>query len=145
MKAGEKLIPLEDWVLSNTKEYRWFESEDFRNMIDKYAELLTSQPKIEHFIPCKDGKPLGKPRSLQCASEAGDYAEISTEIEAYQEAESKVLWKGWEYSRISTNGEYFIIDHKEGVLHFKRDGVLYSGEKYGVFCRIRNLTFKRDL
>lgn len=77
----------------------------FRYLIN-YIELLEQPLELGMFVPCLDGKPLEKP--IDDPYDQGTVAEYDAFMKhknKYQQAESKVLFKGFYY-----DDEYLMFD-----------------------------------
>lgn len=108
-------LEIEEYVRESHNEKRACE------IMFNYANFLSRQPKLGDFIPCgKDGFPLEKPK---------EHLENRTlyyqELEAYQKALDKVLFKGFEvcndneeFTRLKLNNDvlFFITFYKESEM-----------------------------
>lgn len=160
---GQKLVSLEDWVLKN-EEICWDDESWILPTIRDLAKLLKSTPKLGDFIPCDlDGKPLEKPIEPKSYGMGMGYQHelYAKELEAYQEAEQRVLWDGeWEFTQDEIRfyikyGDYFFCwDKREGyfdinvsMMFFRQSRWKYSYSDLANYQGFKNegLIFKRDL
>lgn len=90
------------------------------------AFFLGDDIELGQLIPCKDGKPLGRPPYYGCFvdnSYLNSPGLINYELcQEFQEAQSKVLFEGWEFFGISLP-DCIVIRNKRKSLHFNGDGI----------------------
>jgi len=107
------------FVLERAKKYvsvdTWEQKrQESLSEIYKYANFLSRQTQLSDFVPCgEDGLPLDKPK---------EHLENRTlyyqELEAYQQALDKVLFKGFYVAEYLDNPEYTkAICCEHNVLH----------------------------
>ena len=99
----QQLIGMTAFVL---EQYKLFiqdkiTSEQFRNNVWNYANLLSRQPQLSDFVPCgKDGLPIeyNKTASEIFADDNGHCRIISKEEYTYNKSLDKVLFKGFQWN-----------------------------------------------
>ena len=72
------------------------------NILEKYVNFISQKPTLDMFVPCdEEGNVLEEPKGFM---NYVDYTYLDKSIELqYQQAQSKVLFKGWELSTSSHN------------------------------------------
>lgn len=126
----QQLIGMTAFVL---EQYKLFiqdkiTSEQFRNNVWNYANLLSRQPQLSDFVPCgKDGLPIeyNKTASEIFADDNGHCRVISKEESAYIKALDKVLFKGFFVS--ANNGNVVITNGSISILFSIRNFIKIIG------------------
>ena len=124
-KDLKRLIPMTDYVLNQEREYAIHDKTVAQIVIDeeakyakcfKYAILLKQPLTLSMFVPCdEEGNVLSDPE-LTLTMSQGDgqlyYSAEDEEFDAYEEAESKVLFKGFEVKKMK---DYYLVFLKDKV------------------------------
>jgi hypothetical protein len=104
------LKPMVQFVKDTAEECRFKDDCEFAFEVRKHAQLLSQQPKIGMFVPavCENGvwSVLEEP-TVDAYMQP---KEMDKQYAPYQQAKSKVIFKGWEVENI---GEHTIwIEHE---------------------------------
>lgn len=104
----KKLIGIREFVLLEYSKRNAYYYQDSKvlNKINNYANFLSRQPKLSDFVPCgEDGLPIEKP-----SEHLENRSLYYQELEAYQQALDKVLFKGWVYyEKDSISSDFYDI------------------------------------
>jgi len=122
----EKLIPMTDFVLEQTKEFDSIVWDDLEtaslNLIyrmQSYAKFLKQPLKLEMLVPCdEEGNILYDPMAID--EDAGTERELQQIY--YNNAKEKVLFEGFDY--MGKDDESYIIKFHE--LENKPEGYYYT-------------------
>ena len=122
-----------EWMKDMPKEYNQLEAliECYKRhnlLIYNKANFLKSQPKLGDFVACNEaGEVMEKPDKFEDwlkDSIRNGYYPLGITCEKFQQAQSRVLWKGWEikehpeYGKMLYDGEHYYAD---GALFNKGD------------------------
>jgi len=111
-----KLISMVDYTLGL---YKVIKAIPFKRKVVDYANLLNRKLELGMFVPCVDGVPFEEPLSEDYVdtedNKTGSYdsEKYERDLEQYQEAELKVLFKGFEFIMLGVHRHEKVFKHED--------------------------------